>query len=149
MRLAASFAIGLLFGLGLVISGMTNPAKIISFLDVAGEWDPSLALVMAAALSVSFVGYRAAFARGRPALAETFSLPTKTAIDRPLLMGAGLFGVGWGLSGLCPGPAVAAAASFEPAILMFFAAMVAGVLVHDRIIAPPRRLNATTIGGAG
>ena len=130
----ASFLVGLVFGLGLVVSGMINPERIIGFLDVAGPWDPTLLFVIAGAFAVSFVGYRIVFARKKPILAGEFSLPTKTEIDRPLLIGAGLFGVGWGLSGFCPGPGVTALSlgAVEPVI--FVAAMVAGMAAHKLFV---------------
>src|SRR5690606_18053745 len=106
MRVLSALLVGVLFGLGLTISEMINPAKIIAFLDVAGSWDPSLLVVMASALAVSFVGYRIVLARRAPLFGAAFQLPTKTTIDRPLIVGSALFGVGWGLAGLCPGPAI-------------------------------------------
>lgn len=127
MRLVSSFLIGLLFGAGLVVSQMINPQKIVAFLDVAGDWDPSLLVVMAVALATTFAGYRIVLRRAKPAFEERFQLPSKTVIDRPLLIGAGLFGVGWGLGGLCPGPAISAAAVGGLAPLAFIAAMLAGM----------------------
>lgn len=137
MRNLSALAVGLLFGLGLTISGMIDPAKIIAFLDVTGAWDPSLLVVMASALAVSFVGYRIVLARAKPAFEPAFQLPTKTVIDRPLLIGSALFGAGWGLAGLCPGPAISAAALGEPAVYAFLAAMLAGMALKD--FAPMRR----------
>lgn len=126
----ASFLVGLLFGLGLVVSGMINPERVIGFLDVAGRWDPTLLFVMAGAFAVSFAGYRIVLARKKPILAGEFHLPTKTEIDRPLIIGAALFGVGWGLSGFCPGPGGTALSlgAVEPVI--FVAAMAAGMVAH-------------------
>jgi hypothetical protein len=109
---------------------MTNPAKVLAFLDVAGNWDTTLAFVMAAALAVSAAGYGAARHLARPWLAERFAIPPPARIDRRLLAGATLFGVGWGPVGLCPGPAVAALSRGVPAVYAFFAAMVAGMLVE-------------------
>ena len=106
---------GTLFGLGLAISQMTNPAKVLAFLDIAGDWDPSLAFVMAGAVAVSFVAFRVARTRHTPLLGDTFRLPTRRDIDAPLVVGALLFGVGWGLAGLCPGPAITAVLSGSPA----------------------------------
>ncbi|HBS31918.1 MAG TPA: permease [Parvularcula sp.] len=137
MRILSALAVGLLFGLGLTISGMIDPAKIISFLDIAGAWDPSLLVVMASALAVSFLGYRIVLARGRPAFEPAFQLPSKTVIDRPLIIGSALFGAGWGLAGLCPGPAISAAALGEPAVYAFIAAMLAGMALNDFL--PARR----------
>ncbi len=131
MKNVAAFAVGLLFGLGLVVAQMTNPAKIIAFLDVAGNWDPSLAVVMAAALSVSFVGYRLVLGRPKPLLADAFQLPTKTLIDRPLVIGAAVFGAGWAMAGLCPGPGFSSLASGGLLSLGFVAAMAAGMKARD------------------
>lgn len=127
MRILSSFLIGLLFGLGLVISQMTNPQKILGFLDVAGNWDPTLAVVMASALFTTLIGYRLVLAREKPAFDVSFHVPTKTVIDRPLLVGAAIFGVGWGMAGLCPGPGISAVAIGGVAPLAFIAAMLAGM----------------------
>lgn len=127
MRILSSFLTGLLFGLGLVISQMTNPQKILGFLDVAGNWDPTLAVVMASALFTTLIGYRLVLAREKPAFDVSFHVPTKTVIDRPLLVGAAIFGVGWGMAGLCPGPGISAAAIGGVAPLAFIAAMLAGM----------------------
>lgn len=127
MRIVAALLAGLTFGLGLVISGMVNPAKIIAFLDVAGAWDPSLLFVMAAALSVTFVGYRLVLRRAAPMFETQFHLPATTVIDRSLITGAAIFGVGWGLSGFCPGPAITAAALGDLQPYAFIAAMLAGM----------------------
>ena len=134
MRVLSALAVGLLFGLGLTISEMINPAKIIAFLDIGGAWDPSLLVVMGSALAVSFIGYRVVLARSKPVFEPSFQLPTKTVIDRPLLIGAALFGAGWGLAGLCPGPALAAIGLGVGPVFVFLAAMVAGFVLHDRII---------------
>lgn len=131
MRIASALIVGLLFGLGLTISRMIDPAKIIAFLDVAGTWDPSLLVVMASALAAAFVGYRIVLAREKPLYEPSFQLPTKTVIDRPLIVGSALFGAGWGLAGLCPGPAISAAALGAPPIYLFLFAMLAGMVVHD------------------
>lgn len=131
MRVLSALLVGVLFGLGLTISGMINPAKIIAFLDIAGAWDPSLLVVMASALAVSFVGYRIVLAREKPVFEPSFQLPTKTQIDRPLLIGAALFGAGWGLAGLCPGPAISAAALGHGEIYVFLVALAAGMLLKD------------------
>ena len=126
-------AAGLLFGAGLALSGMVNPEIVLGFLDVAGAWNPALLFVMAGAVPVTFVGYRLAFGRGRPWLGAGFDLPGSRAIDRPLLLGAALFGAGWGLAGYCPGPALASLPSLHPGTLVFFAAMVCGLwLVRAR-----------------
>ena len=122
-------ASGLLFGAGLTLSGMVDPLKVLGFLDVAGRWDPTLVLVLAGAVGVNVVGYRLVLRRRAPWLAERFVLPTATKVDRPLVAGAVLFGVGWGLVGYCPGPALAALPSGAPKVALFVAAMVAGSLL--------------------
>ena len=126
----AAFAAGLVFGLGLVVSGMTNPAKVIGFLDLFGDWDPSLALVMGAALAVTAIGYRLVWRRARPLAGTGFQLPASRRLDARLAGGAALFGIGWGLLGLCPGPAVAALASGEGVVLVFLLAMALGMALH-------------------
>ena len=129
-RMLAALACGLIFGLGLAVSGMMNPAKVIGFLDVTGNWDPTLAFVMGGALLVAVPAYRVILGRGRPVLAKNFSLPTKTRLDSSLVLGSALFGVGWGLVGFCPGPAVAAIVTGLPAVIGFVAAMLAGMALH-------------------
>ena len=121
---------GMLFGLGLAISGMMNPAKVVGFLDVAGGWDPTLAFVMGGALLVTVPAFRLILGRPRPILADGFALPTKSALDGRLLGGAALFGVGWGLSGFCPGPAVAALVTGLTPVFAFVAAMIAGMVLY-------------------
>jgi uncharacterized membrane protein YedE/YeeE len=122
----SAFLAGTLFGLGLSISEMINPARVIGFLDVTGRWDPTLIFVMAGALLITGTVFPVILRRRTPYLAKRFELPTKTKIDRPLLFGAVIFGVGWGLAGFCPGPAVAALASGSAGVLVFVAAMLAG-----------------------
>ncbi len=129
MRLLSTFVIGLIFGLGIVISGMSNPAKVINFFDLAGSWDPSLAFVMGAALIITFVGYRLIFRRAAPLIDPKFTLPTKTALDTSLLGGAAVFGVGWGIAGFCPGGALPVAALFLPDVSIFIGAMLVGIVV--------------------
>jgi uncharacterized membrane protein YedE/YeeE len=129
--------VGLIFGIGLVISGMANPAKVQNFLDLAGTWDPSLAFVMGGAVIVTFLGYRLAFRQGAPLLADRFRLPTKTEIDVRLLWGAALFGVGWGLGGYCPGPALTALSLLAEGTLAFVPAMLVG-LAFARLAGPRR-----------
>ena len=130
----ASLASGLIFGLGLTISQMVNPAKVIGFLDLFGHWDPSLAFVMGAALLVSFIGYRFVLRRKLPVLGERFHLPTRKDIDAKLLIGASLFGIGWGLIGLCPGPAIAGLLIAGAPAFIFIAAMLAGMIGYRVII---------------
>ena len=130
MLLLAGFVCGFIFGLGLLISGMTQPTKVLNFLDLFGAWDPSLAVVMAAALAVSSVGFAVVKQRA-PLLAPQNQWPTRTDIDRPLLAGSALFGVGWGLVGLCPGPALENLATLSPRVIVFVSAMAAGMVLHD------------------
>lgn len=125
---------GLIFGLGLTISQMINPAKIIGFLDLFGHWDPSLAFVMAGALVVSFVGYRIVLSRSAPFLVDQFHLPAAQQIDGKLMAGASLFGIGWGLSGLCPGPAISALFVGGTPLIIFVAAMLTGMLTNRLIM---------------
>ena len=126
-EIAVAGTAGLLFGVGLALSGMTDPAVVLGFLDVAGAWNPALLFVMVGAVPVTFLGYRLAFGRGRPWLAGGFDLPKRRAVDRPLLLGAALFGAGWGLAGYCPGPALASLPSLLPGTLVFLAAMLGGL----------------------
>lgn len=128
-RIVSAFAIGLLFGLGLLVSGMADPAKVLAFLDVTGRWDPSLAIVMAAAVAVSAAGYQLAKRRGRPVLAARLEIPTRRDLDPSLLGGAAVFGVGWGLAGLCPGPALTLQTIVPAQAATFLVAMVAGMLL--------------------
>ncbi|WP_422019826.1 DUF6691 family protein [Roseibium sp.] len=129
IRLLSAFAIGLVFGTGILISGMGNPAKVLNFFDVAGTWDPSLAFVMGGALTVAAIGYRLAFRMNSPVLAAEFSLPTKTDLDMKLIGGSAIFGIGWGMSGFCPGGLVPVLGLGLSGPLLTGAAIVAGVLV--------------------
>lgn len=130
-RHVSALIAGLVFGLGLTISQMVNPAKVIAFLDVFGDWDPSLAVVMGAALLVTFVGYRLVLKRPAPVFEPRFQVPGNRTIDRRLAIGAILFGVGWGLVGLCPGPALAAITIGGKQAFQFLFAMAVGMLVFD------------------
>lgn len=127
MPIVLNFAIGLLFGIGLVISGMSNPAKVLNFLDLFGTWDPSLAFVMGGAVLVTFIGYRLAFSRPAPLLGGTFDLPRSSVIDRQILVGPALFGIGWGLGGFCPGPAMTSIGLAATGTLAFVPAMLIGM----------------------
>lgn len=127
MRQAVNFLAGLIFGLGLLISGMANPAKVQNFLDVAGTFDPSLIFVMAGAVAVTFIGYRLVLRRPKPILAERFQLPATSIIDGRLILGAALFGIGWGLSGFCPGPAIVSLPLLAKGTLVFLPAMLVGI----------------------
>lgn len=130
--IAAAFLSGLVFGIGLMISGMAQPAKVLNFLDPFGTWDASLAFVMAAALIVSGAGYAFAKRRARPLFAAQSYWPSKPGIDPPLVFGSMLFGIGWGLVGLCPGPALINLATFSPQVIAFVIAMAVGIVIHDQ-----------------
>lgn len=127
----ASFVCGLIFGFGLLISGMTQPVKVLGFLDIFGRWDPTLAFVMAAALVVSGIGFALVRQGRRPLLATQYLWPTRTDIDRRLVVGSVLFGIGWGLVGLCPGPALVNLAGLMPSVMVFVLAMAAGMIIRD------------------
>jgi uncharacterized membrane protein YedE/YeeE len=131
MSVITSLIAGLLFGLGLILSGMTNPEKVIGFLDISGQWDPSLMLVMLGALLVSFFAFRHAKNREKSLLNEAIKLPTAQKIDRRLLIGSLLFGAGWGLAGYCPGPALSSLLSGDLAPVVFVLAMLAGMGLHE------------------
>jgi uncharacterized membrane protein YedE/YeeE len=132
MQLAAAFAIGIIFGLGLSISEMINPARVTGFLDIAGHWDATLMFVMGGALAITLPGYALILRRGRPLLDRQFFLPTNSAIDRSLIVGAVIFGIGWGLGGFCPGPALAGLASGSSGVIFFVIAMIAGQWLAGR-----------------
>src|SRR6267143_3198276 len=131
MVMIAALLCGLVFGAGLLISGMVQPTKVLGFLDIFGAWDPSLAVVMFAALAVSVPGFMLANGRSRPLLTARSFWPTKRDIDSPLIVGAALFGIGWGLVGLCPGPALESLATLSPGIIAFVAAMAGGMLLQN------------------
>jgi uncharacterized protein len=128
---AIEFLLGLLFGLGLLLAGMTDPAKILAFLDLAGAWDPSLALVMGGGIAVGLVAFTLAKRRQRTLLGGPMMLPTTNAIDQRLLGGSALFGVGWGLAGFCPGPAVVSLGLGDTRVLVFVIAMLAGMAIFE------------------
>ena len=131
MQTFASFLCGLVFGVGLMISGMTQPARVLGFLDIFGRWDPTLAFVMASALAISGVGYAWARRQSWPVFAAQHFWPNRTDLDRPLVVGSVLFGIGWGLVGLCPGPALENLASLSPRVIVFVIAMIAGMSAQD------------------
>jgi uncharacterized membrane protein YedE/YeeE len=136
------FAVGLLFGLGLLLSGMTDPGKVLGFLDLFGAWDPSLALVMGGAILVGFFAFALAKKRTTTFLGGVLRLPTSTQMDKPLVIGSLLFGAGWGLAGFCPGPAVVSMADGQPKALVFVLAMLVGMVgfeLMDRFIHAPRK----------
>lgn len=127
MQIIIALIVGLVFGIGLIVSGMTNPSKVLGFLDLAGQWDPSLGLVMGGAIAVGFVAFRVAGRRERSLLGDAMRLPTATHIDRRLLLGGLAFGVGWGLAGYCPGPVLASIAAGGAKPLVFCVAMLSGM----------------------
>lgn len=137
MPLIFSLLAGVIFGAGFTLSDMVNPARVLNFLDVAGNWDPTLIFVMAGGLAVTTLGYMSIFRRGSPLFGDKFNLPTQRRIDLPLVGGAALFGLGWGLAGICPGPALADVVTLEPKVLLFVAAMLVGMLAasvwRDRV----------------
>jgi uncharacterized membrane protein YedE/YeeE len=137
MRLLANLAAGLIFGLGLLISGMANPAKVQNFLDLSGSFDPSLIFVMAGAVMVTLIGYRLVLRRAKPVLGEVFRVPARKEIDAALVGGSALFGIGWGLSGFCPGPAITSIPLFAQGTLVFVASMIAGIAL-TRVLAQPK-----------
>lgn len=130
IRFLTCLLAGALFGLGLAIAQMTNPLKVQNFLDVAGDWDPSLAFVMGAAVTITLLAFRLVLRRERPLLGGRFHLPVLTAVDRRLVTGAALFGIGWGLTGYCPGPALATLLSGNSEVLLFVPAMLLGGFLH-------------------
>ena len=127
----SEFIVGLLFGWGLLISGMTDPGKVIGFLDLTGSWDPSLAMVMGGAIAVGFFAFGTAKKRTSNFLGGALHLPTTSDIDKRLILGALLFGAGWGLAGFCPGPGIVSMAAGQPKAAVFVAAMLAGMLVFE------------------
>jgi hypothetical protein len=144
MIMLASFACGLLFGVGLLISGMTDTQKVLGFLDLFGAWDATLAFVMAGAVAVSSAGFALARQRGQPALAPQHLWPTLKDIDAPLVIGSALFGLGWGLMGLCPGPALVNLAGLSVPITVFVIAMGAGMIGYDFFMRE-RRVSLPTL----
>lgn len=129
MRILIAGLIGLIFGTGITVGGMINPAKVLNFFDVAGTWDPSLAFVVGAALIVTGIGYRLVWRRAAPVFEAKFQVPTRKDIDLPLLGGAALFGLGWGIAGFCPGGAIPALGLLEPQAFLFVASMLAGLFL--------------------
>ena len=129
-KLVSAFLIGGIFGLGIAVSGMINPAKVLNFFDIAGNWDPSLVFVMGGGLAVAFIGYRLVFSRRKaPVFESDFALPTKRTIDSQLVGGAAVFGIGWGIAGFCPGGAIPALGLGYSATPVFVAAVIAGIVV--------------------
>lgn len=139
MQILMALIVGLLFGIGLIVSGMADPSKVLGFLDLAGRWDPSLAFVMGGAILVALAGFGFAGGRKSALFGGPMKLPTATAIDRRLVLGGLAFGIGWGLAGYCPGPALASLASGGAKPLIFSAAMVAGMLIFELLERLPSR----------
>jgi uncharacterized membrane protein YedE/YeeE len=133
MKLLLGLLVGLLFGLGLSLGGMTQPAVVLGFLDIFGQWDPRLAFVMAGAVLTTAIGYRLVLRRPRPLLADAFQLPTSRRFDAHLLGGAALVGIGWGIAGYCPGPALASLGAADPSLLALVASMVVGWWLASRL----------------
>jgi uncharacterized membrane protein YedE/YeeE len=136
------FLVGLIFGIGLILAGMTNPAKVIGFLDITGTWDPSLAFVMGGAILVAIVAFRFAKKRTTNFLGGAMRLPTSDMIDKRLVIGSLLFGAGWGLAGFCPGPAITSIGTGNPKAVIFVIAMIAGMAIFelaDRFWHQPRQ----------
>ena len=138
MKLLLGLLAGLLFGLGLSLGGMTQPAVVLGFLDIFGQWDPRLAFVMAGAVLITAIGYRLVLRRARPLLADAFQLPTWRRFDMRLVGGAALFGIGWGIAGYCPGPALASLGATDPSLLALAASMVVGWWLASRLPAARR-----------
>jgi uncharacterized membrane protein YedE/YeeE len=136
---------GFIFGLGLCLSGLADPAVVQGFLDIAGAWNPTLLFVMGAALVVTLIGYRLVFGRGRPIFSPRFNFPTAKAIDAPLISGAVTFGIGWGLAGYCPGPAIVSLASGRTEVFVYVTAMISGMIavrwMRTRPAALPKALG--------
>ena len=150
-RTLVAFAVGLVFGVGLIVGGMTQPAKVIGFLNFTGDWDPSLAFVMGGAVAVFMPLFRLVQRRNAPVCDTRFGIPKRTDVDAPLLVGSALFGIGWGLGGLCPGPALAGAGAMVPNALVFTVAMLAGFaierttssLIPKRGSSPPESVSSS------
>jgi uncharacterized membrane protein YedE/YeeE len=131
MQVVSAFIVGLVFGIGLIVAGMTDPSKVLGFLDLAGNWNPSLAFVMGGAILVGLVAFRFAGKRERSLLGDAMRLPTARQVDRRLVLGGLAFGAGWGMGGFCPGPALASLAAGSPKPLIFSAAMLAGMAIYE------------------
>ena len=145
----AALAAGFVFGIGLILSGMTDPGKVIGFLDVFGDWDPSLAFVMAGAILVGFFAFALAGRRARTFLGGAMHLPTRRDVDGRLVGGSIVFGIGWGLAGFCPGPALVSFAAGVEKAAVFVAGMLAGMVIYhalERLVHEPRRRRATIRG---
>ena len=133
----SAFIAGLVFGLGLILSEMVNPKRVRGFLDITGDWDPTLVFVMGGAVLVTAIGFRLVFLRDKPWFSDTFSVPGNRLIDHRLVLGAVLFGIGWGIAGFCPGPAIVGLATLNLDILIFVLAMIAGMKLFGLVSKPP------------
>ena len=134
MKLSVSaFISGIIFSFGLIIAGMSNPAKVISFLDVSGKWDPSLAFVMIGAIVITAIGYKITLTREKPLFADSFQIPQKVVMDKQLILGAIIFGIGWGLAGICPGPALTLVSLAPKTALMFIIPMIIGLKLGGKV----------------
>jgi uncharacterized membrane protein YedE/YeeE len=143
MHFLSTLFAGLFFGTGLILSGMANPTKVQNFLDIFGTWDPSLAFVMGGAILVTAPGFWGAQNRTTPFFHDMFHLPTRKDVDARLIIGAAVFGIGWGLGGLCPGPAVTSLLFATPGVLIFIPAMLVGMTVAKFTVLPPRKVITT------
>ncbi|CUK27528.1 putative transporter component [Cognatishimia activa] len=144
MRLGYAFGVGLIFGIGLALSGMMNPAKVLNFFDVVGTWDPSLAFVMGGAVIVTFVGYRLVWRRDAPLFEPVFQVPTSKVIDKRLVGGSALFGIGWGIAGFCPAPAIAALGTGRWEVVLFLVSVAAGFAASRFVRSPTPPATETT-----
>lgn len=135
MKILFALITGLIFGIGIAISGMMDPAKVLNFFDIAGTWDPSLAFVMGGALVMTFIGFRLVWKRNVPMFEARFQVPTSTAIDKKLIGGSALFGIGWGIAGFCPGAAIPALGTGRWEVALFLVAVIAGFYLR-RLISP-------------
>lgn len=133
MKSVIAFGAALLFGMGLVLSGMTDPKAVIGFLDIFGDWKPQLILVMVGAIIVNVIAYRIVYKMEKPFISDIFHIPTLKHIDRKLLVGAALFGTGWGVAGFCPGPAIASILTFDKSVLLFVVSMIVGTFSYKKI----------------
>jgi hypothetical protein len=133
-NLASALGAGFLFGIGLWVSGMANPKKVLGFLDVTGDWDASLMFVMGGAVVVTAIAFRFVLQKEKPFFGESFHLPTKKDIDVPLVAGSAIFGIGWGIAGYCPGPALTALTTLSTESIVFVAAMIGGGILHRLLV---------------
>lgn len=143
MKLIYALFTGLVFGVGISISGMINPAKVFNFFDVAGTWDPSLAFVMGGAVMITFVGYRLVWRRDAPLFGGGFQIPTSNSIDSRLIGGSALFGIGWGIAGFCPGAAIPALGTGRWEVVLFLVAVTAGFYARRLFAAMPTPAKAS------